>query len=154
MGIEDEIRAARREREAREAEAQAWRSSPFDRRDPIVVACPQVIRATITESLPHLRFTRKVVIGTAPDGTTRVRTPGYQQVKKLFGGFRAVQQKPNANIAVVPVGSQGKDTPNLALWVLRDGRVAFAREEYDGTSEWAGSLSSTVVRAAIVALLA
>ncbi|UZN02103.1 hypothetical protein [Cellulomonas sp. S1-8] len=155
MGLEEDIAAARRQREAEASLAREWADfSPFTKSSPIVGDASPTLKPIISEVLDHLRFDEDVVVDCDPEGLIRVRQPGNRRAKKLFGGEKLVKETGNAKAMIIPVGSQGKDTDNLAIWILRDGRVALVENGSTISPYREDKLDAASVRAAIVAALA
>jgi hypothetical protein len=154
MGIRDEVDRAKAAKAREEELNAAWAQSDFEKSSPRLGPPPPAWEGFVRESLGLLRFDVDVVVGTAPDGSTRIDPPTPRLViePKLFGGkrTRSVTPKATHKAACVLVGPQGKDSPNCIVWVLRDGRIALRGDlsffEREGTAE--------TVRAAFVAKLA
>ena len=115
----------------------AWQRSGFTPNHPLVVLPPTDWRGVITEALDMLRFDHQVVVGTAPDGSLRMRAPILRlRAQGLSGRLVRTHYDANTAYACIPVGiwPGSRDDPSRGFYlcIFPDGRIAL----YSNSNGW------------------
>jgi hypothetical protein len=110
MGVHDELRRIQQEREERERESATWSKSLVGKYDTPIGLPPQELRSILDEARPLLKYDKKVIVGTGPDGITRVASS--RTVYRL-GLSKTIW---NARCAEIPIANS--DSDEILPWYL------------------------------------
>jgi hypothetical protein len=124
MGIEDELRRIQREEAERQRLEAAWDASIIKDYHPRVVQPPPHLKPVLDEARALLPFKESpkgvsplgsAVIGTGPDGVTRVNL--HVTRKTLLGNYKKVG---NTLYAAISVGMGGRDSPDPTIIIFKE----------------------------------